>query len=173
MVYIVIVSLVLHLVSFFVMIILYQKIENQKPMDKEKTIREMEDLLVSYTSEMKENNERLVRRMTKISPESIHKRPVDQAEKQDANPAKTDYPRSINNVPSSESIEDSSELAYESEYDQYMPPTPSGNKDQVSFDSSSTANVLSLSKQGYTESEIAKKLQMGAGEVGLLLKLYK
>lgn len=172
MVYLVIISLVLHLVSFFIMVILYQRIESQKPLDKDKTIREMEDLLVSYTSEMKENNERLVRRMTKISPETVQKRPVDQSEKQNTL-TKVVCSESKNDGPSSQSNENSSDLPYDdNEYDQYMPPTPS-DKDQVSFDSSSTANVLSLSKQGYSENEIAKRLQMGAGEVGLLLKFYK
>ncbi|WP_416150923.1 DUF6115 domain-containing protein [Salipaludibacillus sp. HK11] len=168
MVYLVIISLTLHLVSFFVMVILYQKIEQQKPVDQGKTMREMEDLLISYTSEMKENNERLVRRMTKLSPSSI---PDTQSDEKNHDSGELDQK---NNTPSSlESIDGKGMDDEGLVYPHYSPPISSGDKDEVSLNSSSTANVLSLSKQGYSVSEIAKRLQMGAGEVELLLKFYK
>jgi len=173
MVYLVITSLVLHLVSFFVMIILYQRVENQKPLDKDKTIREMEDLLVSYTAEMKENNERLVRRMTKISPATLGKNSDIQSENQNVYQANSAYPKVKKDEQTVESEEVSLDVAIDNNYDEYTPPTPSNNKDQISFASSNTAKVLSMSKQGYSENDIAKRLQMGAGEVSLLLKFYK
>jgi hypothetical protein len=172
MVYLVITSLVLHLVSFFVMVILYQRIENQKPMDKDKTIREIEDLLVSYTSEMKENNERLVRRMTKISPSSGFKNVDKQPETQNTHQTTPVHSKEKKkkSLPTT-GVEDVS-FDLDNDYDQYKPPTPSENIKQMSFDSSNTANVLSMSKQGYSENEIAKRLQMGIGEVSLLLKFH-
>ncbi|WP_280768953.1 DUF6115 domain-containing protein [Salipaludibacillus daqingensis] len=174
MVYLIIISLVLHLVSFFVIILLYQRMENQKPLDQDKTIREIEDLLVSYTSEMKENNERLVRRMKKMSPTNVPQ-PSNDKEHEDVSlhDPKSISPNRNSYYSDLDSIE-KNEFGTEegTDYDDYSPPTPDENNN-IKFDSSNTANVLSLSKQGYSQKEIAKRLQMGAGEVELLLKFYK
>lgn len=52
----------------------------------------------------------------------------------------------------------------------YHPPTP--EQDDM-FEQSLTSQVLTLSNQGFSVTEIAQKLNKGKGEVQLLLKLKK
>lgn len=168
----------MHLVSFFVMIVLYQRIESHKPLDQEKTIKEMEDLLVSYTTEMKENNERLVRRVSRMPSKDVLKGkselsdPIVQDENEIKKASHSSRKSALKNEATT-STEKEMEADITEEYNRYEPPAPSEEKEEVSFDSSNTARVLSLSEQGFSHREIAKKMQMGAGEVELLLKFYK
>lgn len=174
MIYLVFISLLLHLVSFFVIVILYQRIENQKPLDKEKTVKEIEDLLLSYTAEMKENNEKLAKRISEL-PVAERNQVFKNEAAEDARPEGTS-PAQINKEAEGKRTPDSvretgSEMP--EKYSRYTPPVPGMEKEEESLKPSSTSKVLSLSKQGYSKDEIAKQLEMGAGEVELLLKFYK
>ncbi|UTR15070.1 hypothetical protein MM221_00255 [Salipaludibacillus sp. LMS25] len=176
MIYLVIISLFLHLISFFIIVVLFQRLDNQKPLDKEKTLKEMEDLLISYTTEMKDNNERLARRMAHLTP-SVKATPVTpklsfEEKETGSSPAFSDEVDELHGTNVKEDVNEPIEEASDTKYAEYEPPLPSSEK-EVSVEPSDTSKVLSLNKQGYTEQEIAKKLDMGAGEVALLLKFYK
>ncbi|GEL06684.1 DUF6115 domain-containing protein [Salisediminibacterium halotolerans] len=166
MVYLVIVSLVLHLVSFFVMIILYQKIESSQPPDTGRTLKEMEDMLISYTTEIKENNEKLARRIndmdtaaSKPAPLTENLRHAQADEQKDKRAAETAAKQ---------------DTAADADYSAYNPPLPEETAAQeAAFISSETSRVLSMHQQGFSEADIARQLGIGAGEVHLLLKFYK
>ncbi|MGJ9381437.1 DUF6115 domain-containing protein [Salipaludibacillus sp. CF4.18] len=165
MVYLVIISLALHFVSFYIMILLYQRMERTKPLDKEKTMKELEDLLLSYTTEMKDNNERLARRVSKLSANSSPK--VNEHRKIENIPEPiTDPDQSLVNT-----FPDSAD--HEEDYKEYEPPLPDETSEEIALDSSTTSRVLSLYKRGNSITDIAKELRIGAGEVELLLKFYK
>jgi DNA repair exonuclease SbcCD nuclease subunit len=174
MIYLVLISLVLHLISFFIIVVLFQRLDNQKPLDKEKTLKEMEDLLISYTTEMKENNEKLARRMAHLTP-AVKATPVvtpkPSFEQKETEPF-TEEVDELNSKNDKEDVNERVEETSDTKYAEYEPPLPSSEKEDI-VEPSDTSKVLSLSKQGYTEQEIAKKLDMGAGEVALLLKFYK
>lgn len=181
MIYLLILSFFVHFISIFAIVVLYQKIEASRPVDKDQTLKEMEDLLISYTTEMKDNNERIVRRLSKLNLEqttsmeskketgysNMQRKPADQhpsegtgkgvyfAKEQDGNGTKQEKQSTV-------------------EVDTYGNYTPPGIADEsIQVNTSSTSRILSMHAQGYSQQEIAKKLQMGAGEVELLLKFHQ
>ncbi|AOM83158.1 DUF6115 domain-containing protein [Salisediminibacterium beveridgei] len=182
MIYLLILSFFLHLVSIFAIVTLYQKTEAFKPMDKEQTLREMEDLLVSYTTEMKENNERIARRLSKLNleqakPTNFEKESRDPTEEQkQGNQHPSEKPEKDADFVNKSSAASLKELNREQtnekdEYGGYKPP--SIPDDDVKVNTSSTSRILSMHAQGESPQEIARKLQMGAGEVELLLKFHQ
>ncbi|MCR6096071.1 hypothetical protein HXA31_08305 [Salipaludibacillus agaradhaerens] len=178
MIYLVLISLFLHLISFFIIVVLFQRLDNQKPLDKEKTLKEMEDLLISYTTEMKDNNERLARRMAHLTPSVkappvvTPKAPFEQKEPESSQMFTEEVDELQSSINDKEDVNGQVEETSDTKYAEYEPPLPPSEKEDI-VEPSDTSKVLSLNKQGYTEQEIAKKLDMGAGEVALLLKFYK
>lgn len=176
--YLLTISLILHFVCFYFLIILYQRQKNQQPLDKEKILREMEDLLVAYTTEMKENNERLAkivareRKATPIfSPQSHQRMSTEKSilHKKISNVAKQ-------GVTATEKVQVNSEDSFtptftEETLSSYVPPIPEDNLPPV--ETSPVSQILSLHRSGLPVNEIAKKLNMGAGEVELLIKIHK
>lgn len=164
MAYLLAVSFLLHFVSFFALIVLVQKInvKNYKTGDEEKLKREIEDLLVAYTTEMKDENEKLVNKI-------IHKRKdIEQTQTRtiksyENNQGYKNKPQDNKYIPVQKEVFDD---------DTYAPP-PTIEKTEDIIEQSSTAQILSLAKQGYSAKEIAKKLNIGDGEVELLLKFHK
>ncbi|ADH99280.1 DUF6115 domain-containing protein [Salisediminibacterium selenitireducens] len=189
MIYLLIVSFFLHLTSIFAIVVLYQKTEAVKPPDHSQTLREMEDLLISYTTEMKENNERMARRLSKLNTEQVAVTRVDrslydQGETFEPNQKRHPFDSekkdvSFGDEKRAEAMEyEQKSHGYEDvrpdqdeDYGDYVPPGV--NDEEVQVDTSSTSRILSLYAQGYTIQEIAKQLQMGAGEVELLLKFHQ
>ena len=160
MIYLLIISFILHLVSFFFIVLLYQRQLRQEPFNKEKTLNEMEDILVSYTTEMKENNERMVRivsRQTKTPPAQFSKARETAEENTEPFPG----------------IEEALEMKTKAgEFSQYVPPLPD-EKEAQDLSPSPASQILSLHQQGNSIKEIAQKLKLGTGEVELLLKFHK
>ncbi|OIJ13137.1 hypothetical protein BKP37_11560 [Anaerobacillus alkalilacustris] len=166
MAYLLAVSFLLHLVSFYLIIVLIQKTNSKKDLTEtnelESIKREIEDLLISYTTEMKEENEKLLsdierKRITKGVSELTIK--------------SNDYKDDLHVNSSAPHIQKNVLQKVIEEDDAYTPPLVSVTED--SLEQSNTAKVLSFAKQGYTSKEIAKKLNMGDGEVELLLKFHK
>ncbi|SDY71052.1 hypothetical protein SAMN05421736_103100 [Evansella caseinilytica] len=184
MIYILLISFILHLISFYFIILLFQRQGARQPVDNEKTLKDMEDLLVSYTAEMKENNERLVRMISKQAKEyPVIKKPdmliMENSGNSSDDPViqenilakNTEKEPLVVPTKAAESADDPQEPVTEEEkYAAYSPPVPEA---EAEMEASSTSGVLDLHRQGYSTKEIAKKLKMGAGEVELLLKFYK
>ncbi|QKS71409.1 hypothetical protein FLK61_32430 [Paenalkalicoccus suaedae] len=167
MIYALLVSIMLHLFTFLALIILFKRDKEREPVNNDRTLQEMEDLLISYTTEMKEENERLVKKIGAMR-ESLaeHKREADSlTRKENGN--------NTNQAEQKASSEDTVTPRFDEEvYEDYLPPLPPIEKKEEA-PISDKSKVLALHKQGLGASDIAKKLQMGAGEVELLLKFYK
>ncbi|OIJ17862.1 hypothetical protein BKP45_20085 [Anaerobacillus alkalidiazotrophicus] len=170
MAYLLAVSFLLHFVSFYLIIVLIQKTNSKKGLTETNELetikREIEDLLISYTTEMKEENEKLLsdierKRKTKGVSELTIKSNYD----------KDGLHVNFNKKNSAPLIQKNVLQKVIEKDDAFTPPLVSVNED--SLEQSNTAKVLSYAKQGYTSKEIAKKLNMGDGEVELLLKFHK
>lgn len=182
--YLLIISLILHLGTILWIVVLMQKInqptQNTEPIDAKKITREIEDLLVAYTAEMKADNERLVKELKTqavskpIVPmqESTH-REIDVSEENMIKPLKvTQDPITSLHIEKKETVDSVKLEAEENRFPSYEPPTVTENQSDA-FEQSDTLKVLTLAKQGLNVDEIAKKLNMGKGEVELLLKFYQ
>ncbi|WP_209122360.1 DUF6115 domain-containing protein [Alkalihalobacillus sp. BA299] len=163
-------SLVLHLLTFLWIITLLQKVNNQQtsPINEEKLKRDIEDLLVAYTTEMKEENEFLLEQIKKYQQTSTATKNGDEKENgQQKTILKTATVKSKKEHKGRVQAQPKEKVKYE----EYQPPEIEGEKPDL-YEQSNTAKVLLLSKQGLSSEEIAKKLNLGKGEVELMIKFY-
>jgi ElaB/YqjD/DUF883 family membrane-anchored ribosome-binding protein len=140
-----------------------QQRPNQLADDVLKMKREIEDLLVSYTSEMKEENERLIKQIQE-SKRSISNEDQ-RGEKKNSVVLQVEA--------NSTSRKNENHYVEKDPYENYLPPIINSEEEEDVYEQSDTAKVLSLSKKGLTTEEIAKKLNLGKGEVDLMLKFYR
>ncbi|WP_062048755.1 hypothetical protein [Bacillus sp. JCM 19034] len=145
-----VVSLLMHGFVIFWIIILIQRIRNtENRVDEMNQLKsEIEDVLVAYTTEMKEENERLIQRLRKNNEQTVTK--LQQ---------KTPHTPPIKQQSVNEIVEQSLE---------YKPPIEL--PEQETYEKSYHAKVLELFDLGHSYEEIAKTLDMGKGEVELILK---
>lgn len=176
--YVLTISIILHFITFYILIILYQRQKNIEPVDKEKILREMEDLLIAYTTEMKENNEQLAKtilREKKATPllSTNIVRPLTEKVEVETTMHQNTYEHKDDEQPTLLAQEEkhSSDFSEENEYSNYVPPIPEDDVPPV--ETSPISQILSLHKRGLTVNEIAKQLNMGAGEVELLIKIHQ
>lgn len=176
MVFLVSLSLILHLFTFLWIIILMQKINVNKPSsdEYEKVKSEIEDILLSYTEAMKDENKKLLAEIKKMKLENarLNKKIASTEQQLKANemivpkeqvkPPVIHQPIKIQQKP----------LAEDNNYDDYKPPMIEEVQEEDIFEQSDTAKVLSLAKQGFNAEQIARKLDLGKGEVELVLKFY-
>jgi hypothetical protein len=170
MTYLIAMSFILHLISFFLIVILVQKINGKMALaetnEQEKLKREIEDLLVAYTAEMKEENEKLVSKIVLKRKTSDQKQAETiknyESQRTEVTTKKASLPPFL---PRTEATR------VEAVDEEFAPPIAVQSEDIV--EQSSTAQVLSLANQGFSAIEIAQRLGLGAGEVELLLKFRK
>ncbi len=144
--YLLIVSLLLHFVTFFILIVIvkkmrsafdYQQFETQK--------KELEDLLAYYSVELKEENERFLKEIL---------------EKTKLQETGTELKETHNVAEEQNTLTEIEEIVQEEKtVETYAQP-------------SLEAQALQLYEQGYDIKEIAKKLNKGHGEIELLLKFH-
>lgn len=174
MAYLLAISFLLHLITLFIIVVLVQKTNVIKPSllsndrEQEKLKQEIEDLLVAYTIEMKEENEKLINKL-------VQKRKMQ--EQVQTETAKT-YEKNRDQTYQAEKkieptglLKSSPKRNHQTDEHSYVPPFVEETEDIV--EQSSTAQILSLAKQGYSAKAIAKRLNIGDGEVELLLKFHK
>ncbi|NJP36325.1 DUF6115 domain-containing protein [Alkalicoccus luteus] len=138
MTFLLLTSLLLHLASFFAIVILYRRQEASPSQDMDTKMRQMEDILAAYTEEMKDSNDQLLKEIQGTSkPEKTFK----QTE------------RNTNQVPPV-----------------YAPPFP--EEQDTNMEVSDRAKVMQLYATGKKPAQIAEELQMGTGEVELLIRFH-
>lgn len=147
MIYLLIVSLILHFITFFILILVikkmrstfdYQQFEAQK--------RELEDLLAYYSVELKEENERFLNEIF----EKTRLQEKEQEQKQEQAEDETEF--------------DVTEKMLEKEENEQTV--------EINYQPSLEAQAIQLYEEGYDIKEIAKKLNKGHGEIELLLKFH-
>jgi hypothetical protein len=183
------ISLILHLYTFFWIITLMQKMKSQpsENINYEKIKEEIEDILLAYTTEMKEENEKLVLEVKKIKAENNqvlkqlefnpkiravpHDRVIESINQNRSTPMTQKVSPLTKSTRMSPQPKENNEPPSIEEYSDYQPPTIEDEKADI-FEQSDTVKVLSLAKRGFNSEQIAKKLKLGKGEVELILKFY-
>ncbi|PSL51216.1 hypothetical protein B0H94_101126 [Salsuginibacillus halophilus] len=168
-------SFLLHVGSILAIVLLLQKIrrlENGRDFDDAK--REIEDVLMTYTEEMKDDNRRLLQELNQkeVKPEAVYTKqpaPPQTTEHKQAETREEKAPTSFQSLLKTHAqatyqAPASSDHETEREVD---PPEP---KQADAFEQSPQSAVYTLAEQGYEAVDIARKLDMGRGEVELLLK---
>lgn len=145
--YLLTVSLLLHFVTFFILIVIIKKIRTAFDYQQfEAQKRELEDLLAYYSVELKEENERFLKEILERT--NLKKKENDQQEQSET--------LLIEENPTSEK---EAIIQEEQTAETYAQP-------------SLETKALQLYEQGYDIEEIAKKLNKGHGEIELLLKFH-
>ncbi|WP_158737717.1 hypothetical protein [Alteribacillus sp. YIM 98480] len=164
-----VISMAFHLLTFFIFILFYQ--QQQKLKEERRELygmrEDMEEVLESYTADIKKENEELKHLLHEKSTSNLK-------QDQDYFPINTEEKKNGLEVQKyknkHQSFHEPAPQPAEPSFENYSPLTDQKAEDTV--EQSSQAQVLSLASQGYKQDEIAKKLNMGKGEVGLLLKFY-
>lgn len=163
-----VISMAFHLLTFFVFILFYQ--QHQKIKEERRDLygmrEDMEELLESYTADIKKENEELKHLLNKKSTSnsyfSINTNEYPAAEREKGQVQKYKNKQ--------QSYHETAPPPLDSAFEIYSPLTEQKTED--TFKKSLQAQVLALAAQGYKRDDIAKKLNMGKGEVDLLLKFY-
>jgi hypothetical protein len=153
------ISIIFNFVNLFIIVILWKKYSISDLTEIEKAKNEIEDLLIAYTAEMKDDNEKLMQQL-------IDNQQVDESNSPNKiNTEKTNPEHKINVLIDNEVI--------------LEPPisTPDSqvveSQEEVIAIKSIKEQAVMLSKQNVELEEIAKKLGKGKGEIELLLKFHK
>ncbi|WP_240375337.1 DUF6115 domain-containing protein [Bacillus piscicola] len=148
MILFIVVSLSLHLLAFFFIIIIFQE---QRSLKKER--RDLQGL-------REEIEELLTQALDDINAENSELKEALEAAEAEREPRRWEE---------QEKVYDPVQLLSTTEKEEYHPPSP---EKAVTVEKSLQAEVLSLASHGYENKEIAKKLKIGQTEVELLLKFY-
>jgi DNA-directed RNA polymerase specialized sigma24 family protein len=163
-------SLILHGVTFLIMIYFYKRFSQYQDVDNMKrTVREIEDLFEAYLMELKDENKKFLNIVTKNGNTVIEQnRVVDteeelKDEKQEVDPVAP-------NKNSSSKVENEAPNVQNQDENQYEPE--SIELEDAVEEPSIQSTVLLLYQQGLSVEEIAKKLNMGKTEVELIIKFH-
>ncbi|OKL37114.1 DUF6115 domain-containing protein [Domibacillus mangrovi] len=148
-------SFLMHGVSLFALILLFQRQNNMKQTEKKmiQTAAETEEMMSAFLMELKEENEQLIKQLSKK--EAERKKPVpilNEAPQDDLLVLPPIIPRA------------SVAKAYSSVKKEPKKPV----KEQ-----SASERMMELKKQGFSEEEIARELKIGVTEVQIGLKFYR
>lgn len=180
----------LQLLSFYFLIILNTKLAKFKDLEKkqERLMREMDDTISVYLTEMKDENDRLIKELQNVSQPEVAAGSMLQAEHIRA-------PKERASSPAVQESHSDSSLNLDKEPRSYVPKNVVANaysrQQQTSSKRMQSASppkveeqkklekvltveqqALELAKQGKSTEEIAKQLQKGKTEIELLLKFH-
>lgn len=187
---------ILQLLSFYFLIILNTKLAKFKDLEKkqERLMREMDDTISVYLAEMKDENDRLIQELQRVSKSETQTNAVEK-EEQIVRQQEKEQPSSLTKE---ESTVDGS-ISLDQEPRIYVPKNIVANAYSRQQQSGAKAEAkvvhsaqqpsdatekeeakpltleqqaIKLAKQGKTSEEIAKQLQKGKTEIELLLKFH-
>lgn len=147
-------AVVLSILSICLISFLYLRVQSterrltelEKQLNTSEQMREeMEQSLLVFADEMKSGNERI---LSEVS--------AGRSSKKVSTPLKTEV-----HIEENEATRD------------YQPPIPKEEQAETSYQPSTQAIIISLQKQGFSSTEIAKQLHMGKGEVDLIIKFQQ
>ncbi|KGA82828.1 hypothetical protein KQ41_10025 [Lysinibacillus fusiformis] len=179
----------LQLLTFYFLIILNTKLAKFKDLEKkqERLMSEMDDTISVYLTEMKDENDRLIKELQNVSSSDLAATRVQQT-------VSNEPPQEQAPSPSEQVLKNDSPLSLDKDARIYLPknivanaysrqqqttatavssPTPLKveQKEQVK-ELTIEQQALNLAKQGKSIEEIAKQLQKGKTEIELLLKFH-
>jgi hypothetical protein len=163
-------SLILHGVTFLIMIYFYKRFSQYQDVDNMKrTVREVEDLFEAYLMELKDENKKFLNIVTKYGNTVIEQNKVVETEEKLKDEKFEEDPVEPNNSNSSK-VENDAPVIQNQEENQYEPESIE-LEDSVE-EPSVQSTVLLLYQQGQSIEEIAKKLNKGKTEVELIIKFH-
>ncbi|MGE7909005.1 DUF6115 domain-containing protein [Lysinibacillus xylanilyticus] len=191
---------ILQLLSFYFLIILNTKLAKFKDLEKkqERLMREMDDTISLYLADMKDENDRLIQELQRVSKSEIQnavkqEEPIVRQKEQEQPPSLTkeestgDGSVSLDNEPRVYVPKNIVANAYSRQ--QQTGAKNDANKTEAKVAQSAQQPIdatkkeeakpltieqqaIELAKQGKTAEEIAKQLQKGKTEIELLLKFH-
>ena len=196
--FLLLISLFLNVLALFSIIILFLRQNRFLQVEKkqEKMLQEMEEVISAYLVQMKEENEDFIKRIGKIerndqgsknaeSKVNIKKEKEPLPEKSGSFSSRMGKANTYSAVKaykqnSSAQSQSSSKSSKQMTSDEVeLPPLEINNiiedviEKENSQDQSLLNDILLLNEQGYSETEIAQKLNKGKTEINLLLKFYQ
>ncbi|OAH53788.1 hypothetical protein AWH48_10955 [Domibacillus aminovorans] len=148
-------SFLIHAVSLFALILLFQWQNNMKQTEKKmrQTAAETEEMMSVFLMELKEENEQLIKQLSKKEPKRKEAAPIpNEAPQDDTVVLPPIVPRAA------------VAKAYASVKKEPKQPVK---------ERSASERMMELKKQGFSEEEIARELKIGVTEVQLGLKFYR
>ncbi|MFJ7184616.1 DUF6115 domain-containing protein [Lysinibacillus xylanilyticus] len=191
---------ILQLLSFYFLIILNTKLAKFKDLEKkqERLMREMDDTISLYLADMKDENDRLIQELQRVSKSEIQnavkqEEPIVRLKEQEQPPSLTkeestgDGSVSLDNEPRVYVPKNIVANAYsrqqqtgakndanktEAKVAQSAQQPTDATKKEEAKPLTIEQQAIELAKQGKTAEEIAKQLQKGKTEIELLLKFH-
>jgi len=191
---------ILQLLSFYFLIILNTKLAKFKDLEKkqERLMREMDDTISLYLADMKDENDRLIQELQRVSKSEIQnavkqEEPIVRQKEQEQPPSLTkeestaDGSVSLDNEPRVYVPKNIVANAYsrqqqtgakndanktEAKVAQSAQQPTDATKKEEAKPLTIEQQAIELAKQGKTAEEIAKQLQKGKTEIELLLKFH-
>jgi hypothetical protein len=158
-----VISFILHLISFFFIILLSLKLAKVKEVETKqaKMMKDMEEAIAAYLLEFKEENEKFIDTLTKtINRVELQHKKEEKAEKQ--------VPTYLPNI---EQIKDQVDISMT--HINHEKISSSNNTEMNKEMQSIMQQALQLHRQGKTIEEIARILEKGKTEIELLLKFQR
>ncbi|MFJ3387254.1 MULTISPECIES: hypothetical protein [Lysinibacillus] len=186
---------ILQLLSFYFLIILNTKLAKFKDLEKkqERLMREMDDTISVYLAEMKDENDRLIQELQRVSKSETqtnavkHEEQIERQKEQEQSPSlpkesTVDGSTSLDNEPrfyvpknivaNAYSRQQQTEAKTEAKVVHSAQQPTNATKKEEAKPLTIEQQAVELAKQGKTAEEIAKQLQKGKTEIELLLKFH-
>ncbi|MFJ8087280.1 hypothetical protein ACIQ7N_03590 [Lysinibacillus sp. NPDC095746] len=183
---------ILQLLSFYFLIILNTKLAKFKDLEKkqERLMREMDDTISVYLTEMKDENDRLIQELQRVSKSETqtnavkHEEQIERQKEQSPSLTKEESPvdgsTRLDNEPrfyvpknivaNAYSRQQQTEAKTEAKVVHSSQQPTNATKKEETKPLTIEQQAVELAKQGKTAEEIAKQLQKGKTEIELLLK---
>jgi hypothetical protein len=152
---------ILQIIAFYFIVLLYMKVSKFDDLKKkqQRLMDEMDDTIGAYLSELKDENDRLIERLTNLEKESTIKKPQENVKFQAAESKSKPFQQPIK--PFHHAIRSYHEAA--------KTTIAFANETEVAT-GSDLERAIKLQAAGHSIEEIAKALQKGQTEIDLLLK---
>ncbi|WP_221564367.1 hypothetical protein [Alkalihalobacillus sp. TS-13] len=153
------ISFIIHIITLLSLIIVWKRSGVADHQDLKAAKKEMEDILLAYTTEMKEENEAFLKELASLD-----------------NRRKTESHQAVikgDEIPKEKRVmnqEVSDEIILDEEEIKYSPPI---NEEKETFGASLASHIISLHNNGYSLDDIAKKVNKGKGEIELMIKFHR
>ncbi|WP_349410524.1 DUF6115 domain-containing protein [Pseudalkalibacillus sp. SCS-8] len=150
------VSFFIHLITILSIIVIWKKSEAAGHEDVKRMKTELEDILLAYTTEMKEENDAFIKELQRMN------------NSKESNGHIAERTNTSNEKGPEEKTPE--KQGNQSDPIHYIPPFDDTVEE---FGPSLLSQVLSLKDQNYSIDEIAKRVNKGKGEIELLIKFHQ
>lgn len=177
-------SLILHLLTFYIIIHLFQRLGSVQKVDRDQIIQDIEEVFTAYLTDIQEENNRLADELKAFSGSDRSTRPAGAEEGKSIVQSPDHHLEELKG----EGVIDKKNQTLAKKAAPVLPKTSGGNPRETekqnmektwmppiddvqdTFEESLLSKAVKLQKKGYNVTEIAKTLDRGKGEIELLLK---